>query len=113
MIGFSENFYFPEVEQFSLSKIILCQHTSFLRNTSPNSRVCALETTASFLALPVPCIPGPRGGVRTIPACNAVRRDFFTYYRFLALRRHCSVAFRCVYTSRFQEIQKRFIEKKL
>ena len=38
---------------------------------------------------------------------------FFTYYRFLALRRHCSVGFRCVYTSRFQEIQKRFIEKKL
>ena len=36
---------------------------------------------------------------------------FFTYYRFLALRRHCSVGFRCIYTSRFQEIQKRFIEK--
>ena len=36
---------------------------------------------------------------------------FFTYYRFLALRRHCSVGFRCVYTSRFREIQKRFIEK--
>jgi hypothetical protein len=35
---------------------------------------------------------------------------FFTYYRFLALRRHCSVGFPCVYTSRFQEIQKRFIE---
>jgi hypothetical protein len=35
---------------------------------------------------------------------------FFTY-RFLDLRRHCSVGFRCVYTSRFQEIQKRFIEK--
>jgi hypothetical protein len=26
---------------------------------------------------------------------------FFTYYRFLALRRHCSVGFRCVYTQRF------------
>ena len=38
---------------------------------------------------------------------------FFTYYRFLALRRHCSVGFRCVYASRFQEIQNRFIEKKL
>jgi hypothetical protein len=38
---------------------------------------------------------------------------FFTYYRFLALRRHCSVGFRCAYTSRFQEIQKRFIENKL
>ena len=38
---------------------------------------------------------------------------FFTYYRFLALRRHCSVGFRCVYTSSFREIQKRFIEKKL
>jgi hypothetical protein len=25
----------------------------------PNSRACALETTASFLVLPVPCIPGP------------------------------------------------------
>jgi hypothetical protein len=36
---------------------------------------------------------------------------FFTYCRFLALRRHYSVGFRCVYTSRFQEIQKRFIEK--
>jgi hypothetical protein len=34
---------------------------------------------------------------------------FFTY-RFLALRRHCSVGSRCVYTSRFQEIRKRFIE---
>jgi hypothetical protein len=38
---------------------------------------------------------------------------FFTYYRFLAPRRHCSVGFRCVYTSSFREIQKRFIEKKL
>jgi hypothetical protein len=38
---------------------------------------------------------------------------FFTYYRFLVLRRHCSVGFRCVYASRFQEIQNRFIEKKL
>ena len=36
---------------------------------------------------------------------------FFTYYRFLALRRDLFVGFRCVYTSRFQEIQKRFIEK--
>ena len=26
----------------------------------PNLRACALETTASFLALPVPCVPGPR-----------------------------------------------------
>ena len=25
----------------------------------PNSRVCALETTANFLALPVPRIAGP------------------------------------------------------
>jgi hypothetical protein len=44
--------------------------TQILRNNSlrkllrllkrPNSRVwCALETTASFLALPFPCIPGP------------------------------------------------------
>ena len=38
---------------------------------------------------------------------------FFTYYRFLAPRRHRSVGFRCVYTSSFREIQKRFIEKKL
>ena len=37
---------------------------------------------------------------------------FITYYRFLVLRRHCSVGFRCVYTSRFREIQKRFTEKK-
>ena len=33
----------------------------------PNSRACALETTASFLALPVPCVPGPRGGGRARP----------------------------------------------
>jgi hypothetical protein len=74
LIVFSENCYFPEVEQFSQSKIFLSAYvntnTSFLRNTSlwkllrvlkrPNSRVFALETTASFLALPVPCIPaGP------------------------------------------------------
>ena len=26
----------------------------------PNSRACALETTASFLALLVPYVPGPR-----------------------------------------------------
>jgi hypothetical protein len=38
---------------------------------------------------------------------------FFTYYWFLALRRHCSVGFRCVYTSRFREIQKRIYRKKL
>jgi hypothetical protein len=36
---------------------------------------------------------------------------FITYYQFLALRRHCSVGFRCLYTSRFREIQKDFIEK--
>ena len=41
------------------------------------------------------------------------RARFFTYYRLLALRRHCSVGFRCVYTSKFQEIQKTFIEKKI
>jgi hypothetical protein len=45
-------------------------NTSFLRNTSlwkllrmlkrPNSRACALEFTASLLALPVSCVPGPR-----------------------------------------------------
>jgi hypothetical protein len=35
---------------------------------------------------------------------------FITYYRFLALRRHCSVGFRYVYTSRFREIPKDFIE---
>ena len=29
-----------------------------------NSRACALETTASFLALPVPCVPGPREDAR-------------------------------------------------
>jgi hypothetical protein len=52
--------------------INIYQHKYFvLRNISlwkllrrvlkrPNSRVCALETTASFLALPVPCIPGPQ-----------------------------------------------------
>jgi hypothetical protein len=80
----------------------------------------------SFLVIPlielgmewidIPYISGipvfVRRGVRTIPACNAVRRGF-TYYRFIALRRHCSVGFRCVYTSRFLDIQKRFIEKKL
>jgi hypothetical protein len=38
---------------------------------------------------------------------------FFTYYRFLALRRHCSVGFRCRNTSRFREIQKRFYRKKI
>ena len=38
---------------------------------------------------------------------------FFTYYRFLALRRHCSVGFRCVYTSSFREIQKRIYRKNL
>jgi hypothetical protein len=78
MFGFSENCYLQKlgraVFDFSLGKIILSKYvktsTSFLRNTSlwrkvlwmltsPNSRVCALETTASFLALPVPCIPGP------------------------------------------------------
>jgi hypothetical protein len=44
----------------------------------PNSRACALETAASFLALPVPCVPGPgeeaRGrealGTRMISAGN-------------------------------------------
>jgi hypothetical protein len=36
---------------------------------------------------------------------------FFTYYRFLALCRHCSAGFRCVYTSRFREIQKRIYRK--
>jgi hypothetical protein len=51
--------------------IKICQHKYFvfLRNISlwkllrvlkrPNSRACALETIASFLALPVPCIPRP------------------------------------------------------
>jgi hypothetical protein len=67
-----------EVEQFSLGKIILSTYvntnTSFLRNTSlwkllrvlkrPNWRACALETTARFLALPVPCVPGPREDAR-------------------------------------------------
>ena len=33
------------IEQFSLK--------------SPNSRVCALKTIASFLALSVLCVPGP------------------------------------------------------
>jgi hypothetical protein len=59
-------------------KTILSTHvntnTSFLRNTSlwklllvlkrPNSRACALETTASFFALPVSCVPGPREDAR-------------------------------------------------
>ena len=30
----------------------------------PNSRACALKTTASSLALPVPCVPGPREDAR-------------------------------------------------
>jgi hypothetical protein len=30
----------------------------------PNSRECILETTARFLALPVPCVPGPRENAR-------------------------------------------------
>jgi hypothetical protein len=30
----------------------------------PKSRACALETTANFLALTVPCIPGPEGSAR-------------------------------------------------
>jgi hypothetical protein len=30
----------------------------------PHSRACALETTASFLALPVPCAPEPREDAR-------------------------------------------------
>jgi hypothetical protein len=75
MIGFSENCYFADlkVEQFSVGKIILSTYvntnTLFFRNTSlwtllrmlkhPNSRACALETAASFFALPVPCFPGP------------------------------------------------------
>jgi hypothetical protein len=67
-----------EVEQFLLGKIILSTYvnanTSFLRNTSlwkllwvlkcPNSRARALETTASFLALPVPYVPGLREDAR-------------------------------------------------
>jgi hypothetical protein len=44
----------------------------------PNSRACAIETAASFLALLVPCVPGPgedaRGretlGTRMISAGN-------------------------------------------
>ena len=36
---------------------------------------------------------------------------FLKYYRFLALRRHCSVGFRCVYTSRFQEFRKDLSKK--
>jgi hypothetical protein len=62
----------------SFRKTILSTHvntnTSFLRNTSlwklllvlkrPNSRACALETTVSFFALPVPCVPGPREDAR-------------------------------------------------
>jgi hypothetical protein len=42
---------------------------------------------------------------------------FITYYWsgywFLALRRHCSVGIRCVYTSTFREIPKRFYRKKI
>jgi hypothetical protein len=38
---------------------------------------------------------------------------FITYYWFLALRRHYSVGIRCVYTSTFREIPKRFYRKKI
>jgi hypothetical protein len=78
MIGFLENCYFAEVVQFSLGKkfyqnmstqtlrffviytlIYLSVKivTRVLKRPSPNSRACALETTASFLALPVSMHP--------------------------------------------------------
>ena len=43
----------------------------------PNSNVCALETTASLLALPVPCVPGPREDVRDQEALGT-RMDNFS-----------------------------------
>ena len=36
----------------------------------PNSSACALETTASFLAIPVPCFPGPREDARSRKALH-------------------------------------------
>jgi hypothetical protein len=38
--------------------------TQILVLKRPNSTACALETTASFLPLPVPCVPGPREDAR-------------------------------------------------
>ena len=88
LIGFSENYYSAEVEQFSLRKIILskyvdstqmqcffiilvcknCKKSIQLLNLVP--RVCRhtlgtrLETTTSFLSHPFPCIPGPMNDAR-------------------------------------------------
>jgi hypothetical protein len=48
MIGFSENCYFAEVEQFSVGKVSLSNYvntnTSFLRNTSLKIVTCAKES---------------------------------------------------------------------
>jgi hypothetical protein len=48
-----------QVDSSFLRNISLWKLLQVLKRKRPNSRVCALETTASFLALPVPCIPGP------------------------------------------------------
>ena len=65
--------------RYSLGKIILSTYesTQILRFfvilhcencygsvKRPNTRACALETTASFLALPVPCVSGPTEDAR-------------------------------------------------
>ena len=46
------------------------------------TRVLALETTASFLALPVPCVPGPMNVARGREALGtrmyAVKNAFLT-----------------------------------
>jgi hypothetical protein len=42
----------------------------------PSSRACALETAASFLALPVPCVPGPGEDARGPGDENDLGREF-------------------------------------
>ena len=55
----------------------------------PNSRACALETTASFLALPIPCIPEPmmdaraRGSRCNRETCCQIISLIFRYTRNL------------------------------
>ena len=58
----------------------------------PNSGVsCALETTASFLALPVPCIPGPGPDGRARPR-GPGNEDEFEIFSFRTLRHRQFVA---------------------
>ena len=64
----------------------LCENCGGVLKRS-NSRACALETTASFLALPVPCIPGPMKVARGREALGArMAKVYRLMYAQLRLR---------------------------